>query len=353
MSRRLVSASLDGTVLVWDLTGTRSAMNAQPLTVRELENVWSDLSSADGVRGQKAVRGLSAVPDQAVTLLANKLKPTASPNAKLLARCLMELDSELFKAREGAMRELEKMGDVAVPAIQKALAGDPSLELKKRMESLLESFSGAQRVRTLRAVQALEQMGTASSQALLERLSAGVDSLLTREAKAALESLGQVTSGENLIGGVIKSPVCLRPILIVRFPLGHAFAQIGSRRDRPSRWEKYAANGNGPACGCLLFGCRTYRRTQRVGCVHVSLAFPAKSGPHGASQRREITMRTAYGYVRVSSEDQADSGLGLEAQRQRIRAFCESKGLHLAGILDDRGVSGAKPFPRVLAAPGC
>ena len=64
-------------------------------------------------------------------------------------------------------------------------------------------------------------------------------------------------------------------------------------------------------------------------------------------------MRTAYGYVRVSSEDQADSGLGLEAQRQRFRAFCELKGLHLAGILGDPCVSGAKPFPRVLAAPGC
>ncbi len=53
-------------------------------------------------------------------------------------------------------------------------------------------------------------------------------------------------------------------------------------------------------------------------------------------------MRTAYGYVRVSSEDQADSGLGLEAQRQRIRAYCELKGLHLAEILEDPGVSGGK-----------
>ena len=53
-------------------------------------------------------------------------------------------------------------------------------------------------------------------------------------------------------------------------------------------------------------------------------------------------MRTAYGYIRVSSEDQADSGLGLEAQRQRIRAYCELKGLHLAEILEDPGVSGGK-----------
>lgn len=53
-------------------------------------------------------------------------------------------------------------------------------------------------------------------------------------------------------------------------------------------------------------------------------------------------MKPAIGYIRVSSEDQADSGLGLEAQRQRIRAYCESKGLHLAEIFEDPGISGGK-----------
>src|SRR6476659_1529927 len=53
-------------------------------------------------------------------------------------------------------------------------------------------------------------------------------------------------------------------------------------------------------------------------------------------------MRTAVGYSRVSREEQADSCLGLEAQRQRIRAYCEMKGLHLATIFEDAGVSGGK-----------
>jgi DNA invertase Pin-like site-specific DNA recombinase len=55
-------------------------------------------------------------------------------------------------------------------------------------------------------------------------------------------------------------------------------------------------------------------------------------------------MKEAIGYVRVSSEEQADSGLGLQAQRQRIIAFCEMKGLRLADVYEDAGVSAGKPL---------
>ncbi len=55
-------------------------------------------------------------------------------------------------------------------------------------------------------------------------------------------------------------------------------------------------------------------------------------------------MRNAIGYLRVSSDDQADSGLGLEAQRQRIAAYCHMKGLHLAQVYEDLAVSGGKPL---------
>jgi hypothetical protein len=55
-------------------------------------------------------------------------------------------------------------------------------------------------------------------------------------------------------------------------------------------------------------------------------------------------MPRALGYVRVSSEEQADSGLGLDAQRQRVRAYCELHDLELATVFDDPGVSGGKPL---------
>jgi site-specific DNA recombinase len=63
-----------------------------------------------------------------------------------------------------------------------------------------------------------------------------------------------------------------------------------------------------------------------------------------SSPTRRDTMKEAIGYVRVSSEEQADSGLGLEAQRQRIIAFCAMKELRLAEVYEDAGVSGGKPL---------
>jgi DNA invertase Pin-like site-specific DNA recombinase len=55
-------------------------------------------------------------------------------------------------------------------------------------------------------------------------------------------------------------------------------------------------------------------------------------------------MREAIAYVRVSSEEQADSGLGLEAQRQRVAAYCQMKDLHLSEIFEDPGIGGGKPL---------
>jgi site-specific DNA recombinase len=51
--------------------------------------------------------------------------------------------------------------------------------------------------------------------------------------------------------------------------------------------------------------------------------------------------RKAIGYVRVSTDQQADSGLGLDAQRQTLRAAADRLGLPLATIYEDAGLSGS------------
>ncbi len=45
------------------------------------------------------------------------------------------------------------------------------------------------------------------------------------------------------------------------------------------------------------------------------------------------------GYVRVSTDEQTDSGAGLEAQRRAILSECERRGWHLLEVIEDAGYS--------------
>lgn len=53
----------------------------------------------------------------------------------------------------------------------------------------------------------------------------------------------------------------------------------------------------------------------------------------------ERARRRVIGYVRVSTTEQADSGLGLAAQEAQIRSHCERNELELLAVVHDDGVS--------------
>ena len=61
----------------------------------------------------------------------------------------------------------------------------------------------------------------------------------------------------------------------------------------------------------------------------------------------------AFGYLRVSTDQQAESGLGLEAQREAVEKAAARLGLPLAGVFTDAGLSGALDLenrPNLFAA---
>lgn len=80
------------------------------------------------------------------------------------------------------------------------------------------------------------------------------------------------------------------------------------------------------------------------------------SGEMSASTRNPKKTRVTQGvvaYLRVSTEEQADSGAGLAAQEAAIRAECERRGLPLLVLHTDAGLSaksleppGHDSFPR-------
>ena len=49
----------------------------------------------------------------------------------------------------------------------------------------------------------------------------------------------------------------------------------------------------------------------------------------------------AVGYIRVSTNEQAEYGVSLEAQKTRIAAYCAAAGLELVTILCEEGISGS------------
>ncbi len=71
------------------------------------------------------------------------------------------------------MLKLEKLGEAAGLALRKTLKGKPSLEVRSRIGRLLKRLEAAarsdDRVRFVRALQALEQSGTAAARRLLMR----------------------------------------------------------------------------------------------------------------------------------------------------------------------------------------
>ena len=73
------------------------------------------------------------------------------------------------------------------------------------------------------------------------------------------------------------------------------------------------------------------------------------------ARRRKTAKRSgnrAIGYLRVSTLEQAESGLGLAAQEERVRGYATARGLNLVDLVRDEGVRGsvvtsASSFPVV------
>src|SRR5580693_9232755 len=51
-----------------------------------------------------------------------------------------------------------------------------------------------------------------------------------------------------------------------------------------------------------------------------------------------------YGYARVSTDRQADSGISLDEQERKIQARCAENGWHLEHAYIDAGISGSTPL---------
>jgi RNA polymerase sigma factor (sigma-70 family) len=199
--RTLASGGEDGFVRLWRVSdfGTGRRTPKATLSPEDAEALWDDLAAADPAQGYPAVWALAAAPRQAVPLVRDRLlRPAASDpeQARRIARLIADLDADRYEVRERATVGLLKLGRAAEPAVRQALDSPASLEARRRLERILAPLQDrvppADTLQALRAVEVLEQVGTAEAAEVLKQVAdRAAATWLRQEAKAALDRLAR------------------------------------------------------------------------------------------------------------------------------------------------------------------
>jgi uncharacterized protein (TIGR03067 family) len=194
--RTLVSGGLDKRAHIWDVSripGRQHVVDER--SPADLGEDWKDLAG-DVAAGYAALRRLISSPGKAVPFLGKQLQSIKPVDARRIERLIADLNDERFLIREKATRELEQLGELAAPALRKALAGRPSSEAGVRLVALVDRLGGhdlsPMTIRQIRAVEALESIGNPEARQLLAKLAAGpAEMRWTQEARAAVRRLAR------------------------------------------------------------------------------------------------------------------------------------------------------------------
>jgi hypothetical protein len=171
---------------------------AAPSAAEREQEDWTALGTTDAAKAHQVLTELAARPRQTVPWLRKRLQPVPQADPIQIARLLADLDSDRFRVRREAGKELEKLAERAEPALRKTLAGPPTPEAGLHVRIILSRLRNNRlhpppdSLRIARAVEVLEQIGDQEARSLLTSLAAGApEAMLTVEAQGALARLGQ------------------------------------------------------------------------------------------------------------------------------------------------------------------
>jgi WD40 repeat protein len=185
--RSLFAANDDSTILEWDVSGRFGHKGETPNRDR-LNNLWRSLAETPD-KAYPAVWEMLEHPSQSVPFLKDKIPPIQPVDEKRVRELLARLDADSFAEREEASRQLLALGDQFLPMLRQALEDHPTLEMRKRLESILETLGrgpSREQLRLLRALAVLEWSDSAESGEHLRRLAEGTpQAALTKAARAA------------------------------------------------------------------------------------------------------------------------------------------------------------------------
>ena len=183
--RRLASSGTDATTVIWELSAATQG-NADPAAL------WAELLNDDAAKAYPAVWRLAdAADDVVIPFVKKQIRPVTAEDMAKIRRAIRDLDSDEFRIRDRAFKDLADLGYAAQVPLRAALDKQPSAESRHRVEQLLAKVVGppaaGESLRTARALSVLEAKGNPAAKEFLRELAGGVaDAWLTQEAKAAL-----------------------------------------------------------------------------------------------------------------------------------------------------------------------
>jgi len=193
-------------VLIWDLNPADWRPPSAPLSATNFLALWQTLADNDAAKAYRAVLSLSSQPAQSIRFLKDHLARIPSATQKRMQQLIADLDNDDFQQREAASRELMHLGSHVESALRQALAHSPSLEVRRRIDALLQDLNqwaikSPELLRCIRAIWVLQRIGTPEARAVLESLATGSSvARQTQEAKAALQFLDRIQARERKKG---------------------------------------------------------------------------------------------------------------------------------------------------------
>jgi HEAT repeat protein len=152
------------------------------------------LTQNDAAKAFTAILDFVATPKESLAWINEHVKPATVVDPRRVAKLIEDLNDNQYRVRQNATAELLQIGDLVVPAIDKALSARPTLETLRRLQDtrkrLVSPVLKGEQLRMSRAVEVLERIGTTQARHQLEKLAGGAPgAMLTKQARAAFARL--------------------------------------------------------------------------------------------------------------------------------------------------------------------
>jgi WD40 repeat protein len=189
--KQLASAAQDGTALVWDVPAKPVGKLSDAAAVGGFDEAFRLLGAADPANAQRGMEYLYRRPAEVVKQCGDRISPPIAAPAGRIAKLITDLDDEDFPVRQAAVKELEAIGGEAVSQLRVVAEKSANPEARKLAGDVIIRIDGMPSkpddLRTLRAIEVLENIASADARSLLTKWASGpAGHRVTIEAAAAV-----------------------------------------------------------------------------------------------------------------------------------------------------------------------